>query len=91
MLSHARAVTAAPSRDGDLDAVVVRVAKTGGSGTVEGDRYKHAIAHSLGRVPVGCQIIMADRACDVYTVAKDANRIIVRFSTSDADVNLRIW
>lgn len=91
MLMHARAVRETPATDGDFDAVVVRVAKTGGTADVQGDRYQHVVTHGLGRVPIGCVIIDSDKACTVYTVDKNANTITVRFSTSGAAVTLRIW
>jgi hypothetical protein len=91
MVAHARTVQTAAARDGDFDAVVVRVPKTGLNATVQGDRYKHAITHGLGRVPVGCQIVMKDKACDVYVISSTAATITVRFTTSGADVTLRIW
>lgn len=78
-------------KDGDFDAIVYRVRDTGSSLAVVSDRYKHTIEHGLNREPVGCEIIMKDKTCDVFVVSKDSNKIVVQFTAEHADVNIRIW
>ena len=91
LTKHAHEVLTTPRRDGDIDAVVVRIDNTGSASAVATDRYRHQIAHGLGRVPVGCQVIFKDAACDVYVLSGDANQIDVRFTAAEVAVNVRIW
>lgn len=78
-------------RDGDHDAIVVRIRDTGSSLAPVSDQYKHTIIHGLGREPIGCQIIMSDKICNIKAVDKDRNKIIVQFTAEHADVNVRVW
>ena len=78
-------------KDGDFDAVVVRIRDTGSSLINTYDRYKHTITHGLNREPVGCMVIMSNKICNVKVVSKDSTKIIVQFTAEHADINLRIW
>jgi hypothetical protein len=80
-----------PRKDGDIDAIMYQINDTGDSSVASGDRYKHTINHTLGRVPVGCQIIMTDTEINMYVLEKDDNKIIVKFNAARADVTIRIW
>lgn len=91
VISHERDIITTVRRDGDLDAAVVRVDNTGSASAATEDRYRHTIVHGLGRVPVGCQVILKDKDCDVYVISSNENQITVRFTAAEASVNVRIW
>lgn len=88
---HAREITTNRRTDGEFDAVVVKIDNTGSASAAAADRYRHTIAHGLGRIPVGCQVIHKDKDCDVYVASSDANQITVVFTAAEAAVNVRIW
>ncbi len=44
------------TKDGDFDAVVIRIPDNGVAGEIK------TIAHNLGRIPVGCEIILKNAA-----------------------------
>lgn len=92
MIKHATEIPATEAiKDGDHDAVVFRIRDTGSSIIPPTDRYKHTIYHGLGREPVGCQVILSDKICNVMVVSRDINQITVKFDVENADVNIRIW
>lgn len=91
MISHAREILTTAQPDGDLGAVVVRIDNTGFASAAAEDRYRHRIIHGLGRSPVGCQVILKNKECDVYVLSSDANQIDVRFTAAEAAVNVRVW
>lgn len=91
IIRKAREITTTVRKNGDIDAVVVRVDNTGDSGSPIADRYLHVIEHNLGREPVGCQIVWCDADVRVYVDGQDSNRISVRFTGGGATVNLEIW
>jgi hypothetical protein len=90
-MNHAKEIFTEPKRDGDTDAIVVRIPNTGDASIVVGDRYVHRIDHNLGRIPVGCQIIMSDAPCGVCVISKDESGILIQFDAARVDVHLRIW
>jgi hypothetical protein len=77
-------------RDGDTNAVVVGL-DTGDSSVAESDRYRHTIIHGLGRIPVGCQIILNDAPVNMYVMSSDYQKITIKFDASHVSVNIRIW
>lgn len=91
LVMHATEATSTPRQDGDINAVVVRVRDTGDRTSRRSDRYRHEINHGLGRVPVGCQVILSDSPVQVYVVTSDRQKIVVKFTEQRVDVNLRIW
>jgi hypothetical protein len=71
---------------------VVRIDNTGSADAVDEDRYRHTIIHGLGRVPVGCRVILAEGGdCNLYVISSDANQIVVRFTAAEVAANVRIW
>lgn len=88
---HAHDILTTLAVDGDLDAVVVRIPDTGTRESRCKDRYRHTISHGLGRVPVGCQIIMQDAPCQVAVLSKNEQKIVIQFTEERVDVNVRIW
>jgi hypothetical protein len=91
MISHAKRITRAAIADGDIDAVIVQLSDTGSGAKDANARYRHIVEHSLGRVPVGCQIIMSNKFCNVKVISKNENFVDVQFDAEHAEINLRIW
>lgn len=90
-MNHAKEIIEEVRKDGDINAVVIRIRDTGDRSAPEVDRYRHVINHGLARVPVGCQVIKSDKMVRMKTVSSDKTNIIVQFDKDHADVNLRIW
>lgn len=90
-IRHETEILETTRRDGDIDAVVVKISNTGDSGAVAAERYRHTIDHNLKRLPVGAQIIWADDIVGMKVVAQSTTSITVVFDTARAQVNLRIW
>ncbi len=84
-IKHASEAIDLAKKDGDFNAVIVRIPDNGIAGEL------NVIDHNLGRIPVGCQIILKNAACDVYVVTSNENNIVVKFTVSRVDLNLRIW
>jgi hypothetical protein len=92
MIKHATEIpTSEVIKDGDIDAIVCKIADTGSSITPVLDRYKHVIYHGLGRDPIGCMVIYSDKICNVQVLSSDKNQITVQFTAENASVNVRIW
>ena len=87
MVQHTKEVLKGVLRqDGGIDAMVIRLEDSGAK-----DK-NYPLFHGLGRVPVGCQIILKDKTCDVYKGTRwDATIIDMKFTAANADLNIRIW
>lgn len=86
MIRHAPEIFKDIRKDGEIDAVVIKVEDTGTAGA------SYQIIHGLGRVPVGCIIQLKNKDCDVYKGNVWNNSTIeVKFTASNANINLRIW
>jgi hypothetical protein len=71
--------------DGDINAKVFRIDATG----LKNKDYE--IVHELGRIPVGMQIIKKNKPVDMYIISENKNRVVVRFTEDNCDVNIRMW
>ena len=91
MIRHLTTISRTAKPDGDLNAAVIQIPDTGDESVIESDRYRHTIAHGLGRVPVGCMVQLSDKDCRVKVLSSDQNKIEVQFTAEHANVNLRIW
>lgn len=86
MIRHAAEIQKTIRGDGEIDAVVIKIDDTGSANT------PYQIAHGLGRVPVGCIIQLKNKDCDVYKGSVwGTNTIEVKFSSANANINMRIW
>ena len=90
-VKHKTEVLKSAQKDGDFNAVVIRLESTGDSGAVEKERYRHVLTHNLGRCPVGCQIILKSGIVDMYVLESNENDITVKFNAARIAVNIRIW
>lgn len=85
-MRHATEIITSIRKDGDFDAAVLRIQDTGTADT------DYPITHSLGRTPVGVDLIKKSASCDVYAGSVwNSTVIYVKFTASNADVNIRIW
>jgi len=84
-IKHAFEVIEQPRKDGDFNAIVIRIPDNGIAEEL------NVIEHNLGRIPIGCQIIKKNAACDVYVTTSNENNIVVKFTVGRVDLNLRIW
>jgi len=84
-IKHAFEAIDIPLKDGDFNAVIIRIPDNGVAGE------QKVVEHNLGRIPAGCQIIKKNAACDVYVVSSNENNIVVKYTESRVDLNLRIW
>jgi hypothetical protein len=91
MIRKANEITGTPRRNGDHDAIVVRIDNTGNSASPSADQYLHVIEHNLGREPVGCMVVWADGDVRVYVVGQNGNTITVRFTAGNITAHLEIW
>ena len=91
IIRHLRKIATTVSRDGDHDAVVVRIDNTGDSGAPAEERYLQTIVHGLGREPVCCRVMWADGETSVYVVRQDTNSITVKFTAPNITCNLEIF
>lgn len=71
-------------KDGDHDAVKIRVPVIGTIGTPK------VIDHKLGRVPTEVVLVRKNKAISHYESAADAQKVVLIFSATDADVTVRI-
>lgn len=71
-------------RDGDHDAVKIRLAVTETVGNPK------VIDHKLGRVPTEVVIVRKNKAIDHYEAAVDAQKVVLVFTATDADITVRI-
>jgi hypothetical protein len=85
-INHAtEAIRNKAGTDGDIGAKVIRLDATGPKDT------DCVIVHELGRIPVGMHIIKKNKAVDMYIIAENKNRVVVRFTEDNCDVNIRMW
>jgi hypothetical protein len=85
-IKHSREIQKTLSTDNDVDAKVIRIEDTGAADT------DYPLVHSLGRIPVGCQIILASKDCNVYKGSRWGVQVVdLKFSAANADVNIRVW
>jgi hypothetical protein len=91
VISHATKSSKKPEVDGDLSAIVVDVETGASSGVPVADRYVVEVPHKLGRVPIGVQIIMSNKNCNVFCLSKDATKIRLKFTAERCLLTLRIW
>jgi len=85
-MDHARFTDAISRRDGDFGAAVVRIQNTGDADA------DYPLNHGLGRIPIGCTIQLASVDCRVYKGSVwNEEKIYLKFTASNADVNIRIW
>ncbi len=73
-----------PMRDGDHDAIKIRLGITG---TI-GDPV--VVDHLLGRVPTEAVIVRKNKAIGHYESQADKQKVVFVFDATDADVILRI-
>lgn len=85
MISHSTYTNNKWTKDGNIEAFVIRISNTGASDT------DYLIDNPLGRVPVGVQIIMANKACNVIVKDKSESKIVLQFDNEFCDINLRVW
>lgn len=71
-------------RDGDHDAVKIRVAVTEAIGVPK------VVDHKLGRVPTEVVIVRKDKEIQHYESMADAQSVALIFSATGADITLRI-
>lgn len=90
-IKHAAKSSRAVLPDGDIDAVVVDVTTGSSAGVPPSDRYVLDVQHKLGRVPVGVQVIMSNKVCNVYCIRKDATTIRLKATAERCELTLRIW
>lgn len=86
LVKFAHVVDSVSRKDGETDARVFRIQNTGDADT------DYAVAHGLGRVPVGCVIQLSSVDCRVYKGSVwDSTNAYLKFTAANADVNIRIW
>jgi hypothetical protein len=84
MTHHSREILKTIATDYDMDAKVIRIQDTGAKDT------NYPLVHELGRVPVGCQIILADKDVRFYKGTRWNNQTVdLKFTADNADVNLQ--
>jgi len=72
--------------DGDFDARIIRIKDCGSADT------DYSLSHGLGRIPVGCQVILASASCNVYKGTRWTAQVAdLKFTAANADVTIRIW
>ena len=72
-------------KDGDADAYVMRINPTGAA------NVGYVLTNPLGRIPAGVQITKKNMAVDCFVDSADTNKITVKFTLDNADLNLRVW
>ncbi len=71
-------------RDGDMDAIKVRLAVTETIGAPK------VVDHKLGRVPTEVVIVRKDKDIRHYEMSADTQSVALIFTATDADIILRI-
>lgn len=71
-------------RDGDFDAVKIRLA------VIEAIGAPKVVDHKLGRVPTEVLMTRKDKDIRHYEVAADSQKVVLAFTATDADITLRI-
>lgn len=71
-------------RDGDHDAVKIRLAVTETIGNPK------VVDHKLGRVPTEVVMVRKNKDIRHYEQAADAQSVVLVFTATDADITLRI-
>lgn len=71
--------------DGDFDAKVIRIPDTGAKDT------EYLLVHQLGREPICCRLLMSNKSCILYVSGKDQNKVILKFTEDNCDVNIEVY
>lgn len=86
MVSHLTEVIKNEYRtDGDIRASVIQIDNTGSANT------DYQLINPLGRMPVGVQLIKMNKNVNMWVERSDNQRIVIRFSAANCDVNIRVW